>query len=412
MSKDRCFSSMLALMSLVAFGRMARADERVPPTVEVVVWRYHLVGQEEYYRALTRAYQKANRGHHVVIHIKDWSTAHEKLREWEATGHGPDLSIVPDVWLSEFSSGLDPYPDALSADFLQKFNQVMLDRSRLQGHELGLVWAASTKVLFYRTDLFRAAGLKPPTNWQELLHVAQVLNHPNADSYGLAIPGSPVLDTADNFYSLIWGAGGQLLSSEGHSAMQSEQAIDSLTFLRDLVLKYHVTEPGPTHCDRPCAEELFANGKAAMVETGPWLIQTIAAKSQPVSYSVAPLPFRSNRVTQLVTDHLVLFAGSQHKQEAMRFVQFAYQPSWRMRWARLGMVPELKTVEQDPVFVSDPIWRVFVNCLQDARWIPLVKWHPIDLAISQTLSSVLEGHSTPVDALGELSKRIDQLLAK
>jgi len=32
-----------------------------------------------------------------------------------------------------------------------------------------------------------------------------------------------------------------------------------------------------------------------------------------------------------------------------------------VRSARLGMVPELRTVDADPFFKDDPIWHVFVS---------------------------------------------------
>jgi ABC-type glycerol-3-phosphate transport system substrate-binding protein len=375
------------------------------------MWKYHLVGQEDYYRALVDAYEKANPGHHVVIHLEDWSRAHDELAIWIADGAGPDLTVVPDVWLVEFASGLVPYPEQMPATFLQDFNEVMLKRSRLNGRNLGLVWAASTKALFYRKDLFEQADLAAPTNWIELKDAAVRLNSPPLH-YGVAIPGAQRLDTTDNFYSFLWSNGGQLLSRDHRSLLDSTASIEAMTFLQDLSRKYRVTEPSPSGCDRPCAEELFARGKAAMVETGPWLINTIAAQSHPVSFSVVPLPARRNAITQLVTDQLVLLKGSRRQAEALRFITFAYQPEWRLRWARLGMVPELRSVETNPFFIHDPIWQVFVSQLSDARWIPLVPWQAADAAISATLHDVLDGRAAPAPALRDLSTRINVLMQK
>src|SRR5580698_1547048 len=141
------------------------AGRDVPDALHIVMWKYHLVGQEDYYRALADSYEKANPGHHVVIYLEDWSRAHSELASWIAGRAGPDLTAVPDVWLVEFVSGLVPYPEQMPAAFLRDFNDVMLKRSRLNGRNLGLVWAASTKALFYRKDLFEQADLAPPTSW-------------------------------------------------------------------------------------------------------------------------------------------------------------------------------------------------------------------------------------------------------
>jgi len=379
--------------------------------LRIVVWQYHLVGQQEYYRNLARAFEQENPGHRVVIELEDWNTAHDKIQHWLSAGGGPDLTIVPDVWLAEFSPWLDPYGDGLPADFLGGFNANMLDRSRLHGQILGLVWAASTKALFYRTDLFDRAGIRPPSNWQELLAAAQKLSNP-PEVYGIAIPGAPALDTADNFYFFLWSNGGQLLAPNGSSSLNTPEAVESLTFLRDMVRKYQVTEPDSVKCDRPCAEDLFVRGKAAMVETGPWMIRTISAQAKPVPFAVVPLPRNKETITQLVTDHLVLLKSSRAKSEALQFIKFAYQPSWRLRWARLGMVPELTVVENDRVFMDDPVWRVFITELRYARWIPIVKWEPVDAAIRNTLGEVLAGRAEPAPALDSLSKELQVLLAR
>lgn len=370
-----------------------------------VAWKYHLVGQEEYYRDLVQAFERAHPEDNIVIELDDWTHAHDRIKQWISTGSGPDLTIVPDVWLAEFASGLDPYPDHLPEGFLSNFNPIVLKRSQSNGRIQGLVWAASTKALFYRTDLFARAGISPPSNWQELQIAAQKLNQP-PEICGLAIPGAPQLDTADNFYFFLWSNGGQLFSPDGRPLLNSPEAIESLTFLRDLVRKYRVTEPGVVQCDRPCAEELFARGKAAMVETGPWMIRTMAAQAHPVPFAVVPLPRQKETVTQLVTDHLVLLRSSQRKAEALRFIEFAYQPAWRLRWARLGMVPELTEVEQDKFFTDDPVWRVFISQLDHARWVPLMQWEPIDRAIRDTLEQVLAGREEPPEALGSLSRQL------
>jgi len=88
--------------------------------LRIVVWQYHLVGQQEYYRELAQAFERANPGHRVVIRLESWNTAHDKIRHWVSAGEGPDLTIVPDVWLAEFASGLDPYADSLPAAFLAR----------------------------------------------------------------------------------------------------------------------------------------------------------------------------------------------------------------------------------------------------------------------------------------------------
>ena len=326
-------------------------------------------------------------------------------------GTGPELAIVPDVWLAEFAPSLERYPAQLPSSLVAQFHRVMLERSRYQGEILGLVWAASTKALFYRTDLFRQAGLLPPANWDELLAAAKKLTR-LPQVYGLAVPGAPELDTADNFYFFLWSNGGEIFDRSGEVALDRPEALEALTFYRDLVLKLHVTEPDILGCNMSCAEAQFARGRAAMVETGPWAIRAFRSPGSSVPFAVVPLPQRKEQITQLVTDHLVLFRKSHHKDAALKFVRFAYRPSWRLRWARLGMVPELKDVAANDFFRRDPAWRVFVSVLDRSRWVPLMRWESMDRAIRGSLAEVLAGHIEPENALKELTVQLSTLAAQ
>ena len=195
------------------------AASRPASELRFVAWRYHLVGQEEYYRDLAQAFERAHPGKRIVVELNDWTLAHDRVRHWISEGQGPDLTIVPDVWLAEFAPGLDAYVGKLPVSFLGDFSPIMLERSRLQGQIQGLVWAASTKALFYRTDLFNRAGIRPPSNWQELQVAAQKLNRP-PEVYGLAVPGAPQLDTADNFYFFLWSDGGQLFTPSWQASLE------------------------------------------------------------------------------------------------------------------------------------------------------------------------------------------------
>jgi len=374
-------------------------------------WKYHLIGQEEYYRDLVRAFERAHPGHRIILELKEWTIAHNSLQDWTSKGPGPDLAIIPEVWLAEFAPFLDRYAARLPTGFMGEFYNAMLERSRYKGEILGLVWAASTKALFYRTDLFSRARLSPPKNWDDLLEDAKVLTH-SPQVCGLALPGAPELDTADNFYFFLWSNGGEMFARNGQVALDRPEAFEALTFYQDLVLKYHVVEPGVIDCNRPCAEALFANGKAAMVETGPWAIQTFRSSAVPIPFSVVPLPRRKVQITQLVTDHLVLLNGSKHKRDAMEFIEFAYQPYWRLRWARLGMVPERMDVAANSYFRQDPDWRVFTSVLDQARWLPVVRWEPMDRAIRTSLAEVLSGHIQPEPALRDLAARLAALAAQ
>ncbi len=381
---------------------------RAEDALRFVAWKYGMAGQDEFYRDLAREFERAHPGRRIRIELGDWQTAHPSIQRWAGQGGGPDLATMPDVWLAEFAPVLERYTAQLPQSFLARFQPVMLDRAKYPGGVPGLVWAASTKALFYRTDLFQHAGLKPPASWDELVSAARKLNHP-PEMAGLSMPGARELDTADSFYFLLWSLGGEIIDASGRVRLDSPAGLKALRLYRDLAIRYKVKPGNLLACNKQCAEDIFARGEAAMVQAGPWGVRAFRSSPAHPPFAVVPLPPAGTPITQLVTDHLVLFRSSRLKPAALEFIRFAYGTEWRRRWARLGMVPELKEVAEDPFFRDDPAWRVFISVLPRSRWIPLMRWEPMDRAFRDTLARVLAGALAPEPAIKELSATLERL---
>ncbi len=121
-------------------------------------------------------------------------------------------------------------------------------------------------VLFYRKDLFRAAGLdpaSPPQNWQELVAFAQRLTRIDQGVYGLGLTPK-----TSSFLDFVWQNGGELLSRDEHGRWQarldSPEVLGALKFWRDLKWRYQVLPPNslPSHED---VAQMFALGRVAMM---------------------------------------------------------------------------------------------------------------------------------------------------
>src|SRR5208282_3935745 len=90
-------------------GELLFAASRPVPELRFVAWRYHLVGQEEYYRDLAQAFEQSRPRIRIVVELKEWAVAHDMIQHWISEGQGPDLTVVPDAWLAEFAPQLDAY---------------------------------------------------------------------------------------------------------------------------------------------------------------------------------------------------------------------------------------------------------------------------------------------------------------
>ncbi len=372
-------------------------------------YSYDVPGEKEYYQALEKDFAVPPEGGTIRITIEKWDHAHDQMLDWLEAGKGPDLMVVPDIWLAEFAPHIEPFEGYVDAAMEAEFFPVLFNKARYGGHLLGLVWATSTKALFYRTDLFEAAGLKAPTTWAEQLGAAVALHNPPR-VYGIGLPGAREYETDDNFFFYFWSAGGRFFDDKGKCTLNSAAGVKALRFYCDLVNRYHVTQPEVTTWSRKGTRGLLEQGKLAMFATGPWGIEQMRKKAPGIPFGVVPLPVDQEPVTQIITDHLVLARYSKRKEEAARFVSFAYSDRYRLAFAKLGLIPEKKAVAADDYFQKDPHWKTFVDVIPSGQTIPLMKWEPIGIAIREAMYQALTGRMTPKESLDEVAEKIDALV--
>ena len=90
-----------------------------------------------------------------------------------------------------------------------------------------LPYATSVYGLWYRKDLFEAAGLKPPTNYEEVLAAAEKLTDPAKGIYGIALPGSTNA-SVNLFSTLLWQNCADYFSPTGDLTFDRPEALEAV----------------------------------------------------------------------------------------------------------------------------------------------------------------------------------------
>ena len=115
------------------------------------------------------------------------------------------------------------------------------------------------QMLYYRTDLFEAAGLDAPDSYDKILEAAEALNSPEMAGFvGATAPGDAF--TEQTFEQVALGNDCQLVDSDGEVQIGSDQCVESLGFYGDLISNYSV--PGAQDVDTTRAT--YFAGDAAM----------------------------------------------------------------------------------------------------------------------------------------------------
>jgi len=380
-----------------------------------VAWDYKMKGEREFYERLVRDFQAARPGVEIEFTLGEWSgskeqkPAHDLIRSWVADGTGPDVVVMPDIWITEFAPHIEPYGDHAPPGKASEYFPVLYEKGVFKGKWLGPVWATSTKALVYRSDLFRKAGLQPPRTWNDLLDCARKLNDPPR-VFGFGLAGKKDYDTTDNFYYFFWSAGGELIGPDGKSAVNGPEGVKALGFMRDLIFKYRVVQAGFTEHHRHDVERLFEQGKIAMTENGPWMIENLRKRAPNIEFAVAPIPVDKRPVTQIITDHIIIMKYSPRKRLAADFVTFATQDKYRLAFCKLGMVPEKPAVAKDAHFQRDPAWRVFVDIIPTGKSIPKLPWEKVELATQEALHAVYCGKLDVKTALDRIASAINAVI--
>jgi ABC-type glycerol-3-phosphate transport system substrate-binding protein len=123
-----------------------------------------------------------------------------------------------------------------------------------------LPYATSVYGLWYRKDLFEAAGLEPPTNYDEVLAAAQKLTDPAKGIYGISIPGATNA-SVNLFSTLLWQNCGDFFSPTGELTFDKPEALEAVKRWVELA-KY--APPGFENYSWGDQVTAFVTGNAAM----------------------------------------------------------------------------------------------------------------------------------------------------
>jgi multiple sugar transport system substrate-binding protein len=156
--------------SLAGCGR-SKADPEGP----LDFWA---MGREaEVVTALLAAFHSRHPTVQVRVQQLPWTAAHEKLLTAYAGDALPDLCQLGNTWLPEFSAlgALEPLDERMAGAgiprddyFAGVFDTNLMPAEGGASRLLGVPWYVDTRLLFYRTDLLRAAGhAGPPQTWSE-----------------------------------------------------------------------------------------------------------------------------------------------------------------------------------------------------------------------------------------------------
>jgi len=352
-----------------------------------------------------------------------WSAAHEKLLTAFAGNALPDLCQLGNTWLPEFSAlgALEPLDERMAAAGIPRDDYFagILDTNVMPAADgtrrlLGVPWYVDTRLLFYRTDLLRAAGhAQPPETWGQWRAAMQDIRRiGNGGTHGALLP----LNEPDPLFALALQQGPVLDDGDSRGAFSQPPFRRALEFYAGLFRDGLAPRMANTQVSNVWDE--FARGLFCFYISGPWNIgefrRRLPAERQG-DWATAPLPGPDGPGASTAGgSSLVVFKGSRRKEAAWKLISFLSEPATMQRFHALtGDLPPRRSAWNVPALAADPPSQAFAQQLDRVRAAPKIpEWERIFQEMQLTAERVVQGRLGAEAACRQLDAWVDAVLEK
>jgi len=363
-------------------------------------------GTKQRWQGIIDGFQKANPGITVALEVESWDNINDVVRTKVQSKQAPDILNI-DAWSGYARDNLlYPASQVSSPATLADFQDSFVHNASLNGTPQALPLIASTRALFYNTDLFAKAGIAgPPKTWDELLTDAQKISALGGGVYGYGMPlGSEEAQAETSIWT--FGAGGSW--GDGSTlTINTPQNLDGLRGIKRMI-DGKATEPDPGATDRTPLINVFIQGKLGMIEALPPTVGQIAQKNPALKWAIAPIPTKDGTAVTLgVADHLMAFRNGGDKAAAItKFVDYYFSSAVYVPWVKAeGFLPTTKSGAQ--ALSSEPQLATFLAGLPTARFYPSTneKWSVTQGALQSLVGQIGQGKD-PAAVLAQVQQQV------
>ena len=345
----------------------------------------------------------------------DYST---KVQTLAAAGSLPDLFWVGEAGVRQYAEAgylanqneiLEQYPQ-LTEDIIDG----VLDFGNIDGNQYAFPKDWTSYVMYLNLDLFKEAGVTPPTNdWtvEEYKELAAQLTTLSADGSRTDVYG-----TAINNYRADWinwmGNYGAEWFKDGKSNLSSPEALQGLRVMSDLVQAGSAPSHGSVSAPGDSEDRLFIIGKVAMYPSGRWCIPSFRSECD-FEWDAVEMPKGTTRSCPFICSMVCIADTSANKDIAGNLLSFQMSDEGLalVMGSALSLPCYTDLMENDNYVNTPPSTDAFINsaaylgtqsqidaCLTG-------KWSEYNSMIYANLSEAFEGLTTIEDAAAKIDSQ-------
>ena len=361
---------------------------------------------------LTKEFEAANPGVKVQVTAIPWDAAHDKFTTAITANKTPDVAMVGTTWMGEFAGmdALDPTPGEVDKsvffDGAQKTTEV-------DGTSFGVPWYVETRLVYYRTDLAKKAGITtPPTDWDGLKTMAKAMQDKAGAKYGIGLQAGGT-GSWQSVMPFAWSAGADLTKDGGKAYnFDSPEVLKASQYYQSFFTDGISDKAAPA---TPTTEPDFASGKVPMFISGPWMMSAVekagGGDKFKDKYDVFQIPADKMSSSFVGGSNLVVFKNTQNRDSSWKLVNWLSDPKTQVKWYGMSTdLPSVKSAWQDPALTADTKLATFGKQLETAQAPPsFPTWEQVVTSFDSELEKITKSGADPAASLKTVQKQAESI---
>lgn len=333
-----------------------------------------------------------------------------------------DLLSVDNVWTAEFAA--NRYIVALPQDEfpMDEFVEPVINSAKYLDELYAIPQSSDGGMLYYRTDLLKAAGVaEPPKTWSEMLDACKKIQATPKGKGAACFAGQfeKYEGLTVNASEAINSAGGVITDDSGKPNVNTPEAKAGLDFLVNGFKEGYIPKEAITYKEEE-GRRAFQEGRLIFHRQWPYQYglanATDGSSKVAGKFAVAPLPGMDGPGASSLGGHaLGISTYSKNKKSALEFIKFYTSKERSQEFLEKGsLAPIYTSIYDDPALQKKfPYLPVLKESILKAVPRPkVVRYGDATLAIQNAAYGALSGDMTTEEALEQLQTELEALTKK
>ena len=410
--------TILLCLSVLMPACKSRPEDK---TVTLIFKHGKIAGDPEPFRELLDRFEKENPGIKVKDETLPASTDEQHqfyVINLEGKSSDFDVLSMDVIWVPEFARAgwLRDLTHLLPESKREEFFPGPMEAVTYRDKIFAIPWYIDAGLLYYRKDILEKYGFSAPETWQELVSIAQKITSKEKGLYGFIWQGKQYEGLVCNVLEYFWSNRGDVIK-DGKSVINSQENIEALKFMSDMIIKYKITPPLVTTAIEEPTRHIFGNGKAVFLRNWPYAWNIFERDDSPIKgkVGISTLPSFSGgkSASTLGGWQLGVNRYSEYPEAAEKLIKFLTSPEAQKTLAlAIGYKPTRKSLYNDKELIREqPFVVSLYEVFMKARPRPVSPYYMnITQMLQPEFSAAISGIKTPEDALNSAHNQIEHIL--